>query len=325
MLVFVSVMAAVVTLFILLYRVYIKYEISQLLAGDSIVLFAPKGGTGNQLFQYAAAFSFAKKHNLKLYATYKEVNKRNFTPQSRYYVLDLFGLKFDKVLSSRFLKQVPRDKIIAVDDSNYFTVELSKHKIYLINGWFESPIFYENNRKEILSSLSLSFEQTDGALLSQIKDTKNSCFLHIRRGDFNKLTLPTHYTLRAMEKMRDLVEGVRFFVFSDDPQWVCNLFKDVKDVTVVSDGERSSLTELYLMTQCTHGIVANSTFSYWAAELKQTDGHILAPWPRHREIFYTHHPEKFNGPQRKYFTENPYPQKWHRIEWHEDKEESIDP
>nr|BFD25167.1 MAG: hypothetical protein JST_4580 [Candidatus Parcubacteria bacterium] len=101
-----------------------------------------------------------------------------------------------------------------------------------------------------------------------------SIFVHIRRGDYvsnsaaNKFLglCPLDYYERAVKFMRGKVKNPRFFIFSDDISWVQDYLK-IEDAVYVSDGNLQDFEELALMSQCRHGVVANSSFSWWGAWL----------------------------------------------------------
>ncbi len=73
----------------------------------------------------------------------------------------------------------------------------------------------------------------------------------------------------------------QFFIFSDDPQWCKeNIHIKKYPFKVIGheyDGEKYQ-NKFKLMTQCKHFIIANSTFSWWAAWLsKNSTKIIIAP------------------------------------------------
>ena len=66
------------------------------------------------------------------------------------------------------------------------------------------------------------------------------------------------------------------FVFSDDILWCKEhftqyldsmLYRQVEFVFMEGNGEGNAIEDLTLMRSCQNGIMANSTFSYWAAYL----------------------------------------------------------
>ena len=81
-----------------------------------------------------------------------------------------------------------------------------------------------------------------------------------------------------MQKIMETAPLAHFFIFSDDIEWVKNNFPKNHQVTFVSNPELQSFEEMFLMSQCKHNIIANSTFSWWGAWLnKNKDKMVIAP------------------------------------------------
>ncbi|TAE89582.1 MAG: alpha-1,2-fucosyltransferase [Verrucomicrobia bacterium] len=76
------------------------------------------------------------------------------------------------------------------------------------------------------------------------------------------------YYQKSMQEMRDRVPGARFYVFSDDPDW-CKAAFSQSDVQVVGSDVvvQNPLHDLFLMSMASHHIIANSSYSWWAAWL----------------------------------------------------------
>jgi hypothetical protein len=72
---------------------------------------------------------------------------------------------------------------------------------------------------------------------------------------------------------------LHFFVFSDDPQWVASNMHVTGPSTIVDhNGPEEAHEDLRLMSLCRNHILANSTFSWWAAWLKSSrSGIVIAP------------------------------------------------
>jgi hypothetical protein len=122
--------------------------------------------------------------------------------------------------------------------------------------------------------------------------------LHIRRGDFlinsgNHHNLSLDWYEKALKKFDPDREVI---IFSDDIFWASaqELFKP--DRFIISDGN-SSYHDLFMMTQCSDFIIANSTFSWWGAWLANT-GRVVAP-------------SKWFGPNNAHLnTQDLYPSHW---------------
>lgn len=82
----------------------------------------------------------------------------------------------------------------------------------------------------------------------------------------------TSYYERAME----LFPNEKFLVFSDDPDWCKEKFKDNPDVQVMDRGDE--ITDFNLLASCKDQIIANSSFSWWAAFLNPNPSkRVIAP------------------------------------------------
>lgn len=120
-----------------------------------------------------------------------------------------------------------------------------------------------------------------------ILNSKVSVSLHVRRGDYvaNAETLALYGTCssdwyeRAMAAIADMTCEPTFFVFSDDPDWArANLSTRWPRHFVDPDGDGRDFEDMYLMSQCSHHIIANSTFSWWGAWLNsRPDRIVVAP------------------------------------------------
>lgn len=111
-------------------------------------------------------------------------------------------------------------------------------------------------------------------VLSEIKST-HSVFVHVRRGDYyspkyiDRLggTCPKEYYEKAIKYIVSRDSNARFFVFSDDIEYVKNNIYIPNPTYVDWNKGKDSYLDMYLMSNCRHAIIANSTFSFWGAML----------------------------------------------------------
>jgi hypothetical protein len=276
------------------------------------------GGLGNQMFQYAAARSLAIKLNAPLYLDligyeYKKDDPFN-TP--RPFELDRFCTSFELLTpalrkqlihASRFQKlilllkgQKPKwykQKTFAYDNS----WEQLEGPVYLSGLWQTEKYFI--NHADIIRKDFVFKQPLDTKTISCLNEIKNcnSVSVHFRRGDYVRTkevnafhgTPPVTYYQKAVQKILAEKPDSRFFVFSDDPEWVRENFLPYYPDSILVDWNNGtdSWKDMLLMQSCLHNIIANSSFSWWGAWLNQNPGKICiapSPWFQHTDEFYTY-------------------------------------
>ena len=87
------------------------------------------------------------------------------------------------------------------------------------------------------------------------------------------------YYAKAFELMHAKTEATTAYYFTDDVDWVAkNLLPSFNGEIISANITKSHYEDLYLMSQCRHNIIANSSFSWWAAWLNDhSDKIVIAP------------------------------------------------
>ena len=271
------------------------------------------GGLGNQLFQYAFGSSLAQKLNQEIvYDISWFIHER-----TRSLKLDSLGLALKYKTSGNIyviFKKLAiycsaRSKLIRsfkplqlletvyelktsffntiVKESDFDIEKLNYNKNYYLDGYWQNLEYFEDIRNLILSSIRFPEFQNaqDLNLKTQICNSE-SVAIHIRRGDYvsdpwANQTLGTcsiDYYQKAAEHIMSKHTNAKFFLFSDDPDFVKINFRFLPDAILVSNNRRSEIDELNLMHLCKHFIIANSSFSWWGAWLNQNqEKNVIAP------------------------------------------------
>lgn len=167
-------------------------------------------------------------------------------------------------------------------------IDLSLLKKYdsniYVQGYWQSQDYFSSIEEILLKELTFKNEPVE--LTEPLKSLNSEkVAIHIRRGDFvddmaNKkiyvdLT-ETNYYNEAVDWMSKRLENPIFILFSDDIKW-CRENLHFGFTPVYSWGS-SPMEDFYLMSQCDHNIIANSTFSWWAARLNtKADKFVLCP------------------------------------------------
>lgn len=245
------------------------------------------GGLGNQMFQYAY-YQYLRKELGQSIDFYID---RNGHTQ----LFDTFVLPDAIVLSDELKEQInqanPCQKQCYIEEnaSCFQPVVPSGTAITEYIGYWQCAAYAYTNRETLRKAFRFE-KKTPGPtsllLLDRIKST-NSVSIHIRRGDYqnpvNKevygcICTMDYYT-KAIRKMKNLLpEKPFFYLFTDDPEWVKKHFQGNDYFLVEGNRGEDDWQDLLLMSACRHHILANSSFSWWAAWLNENpDKKVLAP------------------------------------------------
>jgi predicted O-methyltransferase YrrM len=108
--------------------------------------------------------------------------------------------------------------------------------------------------------------------------SEDSIALHVRRSSYERKCSAEYY-INAVRKLRAEQPRAKVFIFADDHRWVTeNLLPFFEASPIQIESETSDLEEFWLMTTCRHFIIANSTYSWWAAWLgSYAEKRVVAP------------------------------------------------
>lgn len=157
----------------------------------------------------------------------------------------------------------------------------SKH----IYSYCQTPLVVQGIEDELRRSFIINTppSQANKLMLDKIRSCNSVC-VHVRRGDYELYpqyqVCNYEYYRTAIEEAKTLLINPVFFIFSnshEDIEWIKENFEFDALIHYV-DLENPDYEELRLMVACNHFIIANSTFSWWAAVLsKYQDKQVWCP------------------------------------------------
>lgn len=261
-----------------------------------MVIIQLKGGLGNQMFQFAAARKTAMIHNvpLKFDLSFLEADATHHT--KRYFELhkldinagiatmqEIQALKKQR-WKNLFYPTWIKDR--GVDDFLKKTAR-SRDQVYL-DGYFQSEKYF-NSISGIIRE-ELTFKQPlEGEYFQNILhriESLESVSLHFRRGDYitdsktNKYhgVCSMNYYQKAVEKIEKKINSAALFIFSDDIPWVKAHFNSHLPTVFIEQSDEERHSDFRLMSSCKHNIIANSSYSWWAAWLNDNKKKtVIAP------------------------------------------------
>ncbi len=260
------------------------------------------GGFGNQLFCYSAGRFLASKLNVSL-SCYVTTSLDSITREKNYLeslelpgkfssekkarkkgekTLNLFRKIFGRYRSVRdvFIRNHYYSQKVGFDSA----LDLITKPVH-IHGYFQSWRYPEKFREEILEKLYKKAVISDYAasIANRIK-TENGVVVHIRLGDYlnpeNKYfgVLNSRYYENAINTISSF--NPRVFIFSDDILSAKIKYGGAFPKDAVWVGTENPIGDIESLVAMTYGsgfIIANSTFSWWAAFLGQRAQFVIAP------------------------------------------------
>lgn len=256
-----------------------------------------KGGLGNQMFQYAAARQLSVKHGVPLKLdTLSFLQSETGDHTKRCFELDKFKIDaqiaqkqeidtLKKKSFSNFIRQTYiRERLFGIFARN---LKSAGNNCYLNGYWQNEKYFKEIDdiiRREFVFIEELNDDYITG-IREQITQSE-AVSVHFRRGDYvaDKKINQTHgvcsmeYYQKAVEKIAQNVFNPVFFVFSDDIGWAKSHFRTRFPMVFVEKSDETQHSDFRLMSLCKHNIIANSSYSWWAAWLNTNNKKtVIAP------------------------------------------------
>lgn len=275
----------------------------------STVIARLMGGLGNQLFCYAAARALAESWKAELFLDTKSGFQRD-KYQRKFALANLVsGLKeatngksynhllgrwrrgFDRKLgtmgSFAYLKEG------RIDFNALTTTPLKRRTVYL-DGLWQNPGYFNGISEKLRGEIRPRELSSESREIEIDMSRRRCASIHIRQYDDAKaFSSQTHclqlsYYENALRRLLQNTDIEHFYCFSDNPVWVRTNLSFSRPVTYVEHnlerGETHAYEDMWLMSRCSHHIIANSTFSWWGAWLgHNADRVVIAPaikeWP----------------------------------------------
>lgn len=262
------------------------------------------GGLGNQLFQYAFYF-FLKSNNYEvklddsyfenydlhngyeltkafkiqpLMATSDEVNqfKHGFKRSNNilvYIKKRMFDLYDIQNLNDKTVKWEYKEKSKNINLLNI-------KNAYLIGYWTRESYFQEI-RKSLIDNLQFRLElpliSNNSVILDELK-LGTTIAIHVRGGDYNESArLGKRYYDNAINELMKITVIKSIIVFTNDKELTKKLMGNLTYKIADNNVGDQSFIDMYLMSQASHLIIANSTFSWWAAYLNKNAKAVVYP------------------------------------------------
>lgn len=255
------------------------------------------GGLGNQLFQYLFYCSLVDKNfNVKVdLSDFANYELHNGLEIQKYIEID-WEVATEKEIakvkdcSSSVVAKIRRVilnkyKSSHIREFQFKLEDMKNNKDVFLDGYWQDSLYLQDSYSEIPSIIKLKDIELNSKNIQVCNDIlqSESVGIHIRRGDFlttkNKAiyySCSLNYYKKAIDFFKN--RDCKFFIFSDDIEWVQNEINIPNAVYVNFNQGSDSFFDFYLLTKCKHLIIANSTYSWWAATVGESSNNtVIAP------------------------------------------------
>jgi len=303
-------------------------------SGGDIVLY-PRGGLGNQLFQYGAALQLSINLDRKITVDDSLLNSKvtvNDGVASRHLELDEFEnqisttkysggnrsrlrsktMTMQRLIGDRAPKLLLKLGIFANEASDQIEVFKTIHKSVVINSYCSSPAYFPDCQDELAKQISQIRNPSQWYLqVSKELAEASPVALHVRLGDYKNLGSmygrpdPDYYA-NAVKLITQRIGERPIWLFSDEPELANQILGKQIKISRVVDPNLSvrAIEHLNLLGKCQGIVCANSSFSWWGGFLSSKlvkDSIVVFPSPMFDSLEYKE-------------PENWIPAKWVRLE-----------
>jgi hypothetical protein len=262
-----------------------------------------KGGLGNQLFQIFALISYCIDNDYNYVFPY---NMEKWDKRISNWDSLLSELK-KNTCSNALLRNIP---IYQENNFVYNKIPIFNNNIRL-NGYFQSEMYFKDNYNHIVDLLKIREKQYE---LKDKINRVNSISLHFRMGDFGNIhhpILPDSYYINALKYIIHYTNKSDWNIYyaceKNDELIVNKRVNNIKNQFnnlnfIIIDHNNKDWEQLLIMSLCEHNIIANSTFSWWAAYFNNNPENIVC------------YPSLWFGPAKNMDLKDLFPDRWKKID-----------
>ena len=262
-----------------------------------------RGGLGNQLFQIAAGLHFedGDPGSVRIDDRFLATDKNKRAPQ-----LETLGFRFARAgrlthgivrIVAHYARKTTKARraagnrlwaYLSDDKDESQGARLATARIRILDGYWQRYAMVDESIELVRERLRSTERLAPSAarLMAEVR-ARRSLAVHVRRGDYvsdpaaNAVhgTCGTDYYRAAVRLIQSERTIDAIYVFSDDIGWAEeNLDLGTEVVYANADRELSEAEEFRIMAACRYFIIANSTFSWWAARISDSpDKMVVAP------------------------------------------------
>ena len=276
------------------------------------------GGLGNTLFQIATLIAYCIQHKRYFVLPYSETlttgQVRPTYWNTLFSELKKFTTEVNPTLHNEFIFNMPQYR----EPSFHYTPIPAGLENTLLWGYYQSPKYFDKYRDQVLRIMGVT--QHRDKIRAEFADLlappgEPSISIHFRLGDYKEKqqyhpVLPYEYYERAIGLLpREYLQYAKILYFceEEDRTHVDDIMTRLYEkyslrLPVCVDHKIPDWKQLLIMSHCQVNIIANSSYSWWAAYLNDD--------PK-KTVMY---PSVWFGPAIQHSLHDLYPEGWIRVD-----------
>lgn len=236
-----------------------------------------RGGIGNVLFKLAASISTAIDNNVEYIFSNEFIRDKDLAMVTKGY--PDYRIYYYNILNKiQFVDRLPTPYVVYTEPNfHYDSIPYMEGTNLVLDGGFQSEKYFENNKNTIVDLFKVP-KEIEKHIKESLPRVNELVSLHVRRGDY--VWQPQYHPVTTKEFYQRAVDTLgidrTYLIFSDDIEGCYDLLDFIPNKVFYTSGE--DWMDFYIMSLCGDNIIANSSFSWWAAYLNANpDKKIIAP------------------------------------------------
>lgn len=229
-----------------------------------MILTKLQGGVGNQLFQWAVTKNLSLIYNTEYYFE-----------MGYFYGGSQWNYELDKFERIKSIPNFHNPSLTVIPDDFHYKKIPDNSFLY---GYWQSEKYFKENEDAIRNDIKISKELKEYIFEKYPILNEKVLSIHIRRGDYVNLShVHPIQTIEYYKNAYDIINdnSINVMIFSDDIDW-CKEYIKFNNISYITN--ETNIVDLYLMSSCTHHIIANSSFSWWGAWIGENKNKtVIAP------------------------------------------------
>lgn len=246
---------------------------------------------GNALFEYATLFGVGQKLGFDIRMPVGKNHIHENTGQRIWQLKEIFNIQTPDISQEEMnsIQYTYTEKRKEFNPEIFTEVKDSTNLI----GFFQHEDYFnfcEDKLKEQLTFGNAWIYRCIKIFSDLGVHPKDCIAIHVRRGDYTKPhlqvfhpLLPIDYYQYALRLIGDETLIHKFhiprkiLVFSDDPEYCRKVFSGESVIIIDNKGDDANIIDICMMSMIPKIIIANSSYSYWAARLGTEKDIVIYP------------------------------------------------